>query len=175
MKLNAALAVLLLSLASVAWSQVNADLALSEEKAKQIVQAAKQSFRQTTESATAREDDAIAKPFESPNALVSVSALLKGASSEAKLEFLENLKLVDGKVASIGVGLLKRDLGEARVKEIILALNPSREKAYKLAGPAGTLGLCNERTCLDTACYSDKPGVKYCVDTPKSECYASCK
>lgn len=172
MKMNAALAALLLPVASVAWSQVDADLARSEEKAQQIVRAAKQSVRKI---AVPAEDNVMTPPTETSSALVSVSELLKGASSEAKLEFLENLKLVDGKVASIGVELLKRDLGEARVKEIILALNPSKEKAYKLAGSVGTLGLCNDRTCKDTACYSDKPGVKYCVDTPKSECYASCK
>lgn len=174
MKMNAALTALLLPLASIAWSQVNADLTQSEEKAKQIVRAGKQSIRQTAVSPVAGADEAMKKTSASLGELVSVSSLLKGASSEAKLEFLENLKLIDGKVASVGIGLLKRDLGEARVKEIILALNPSEGKAYKLAGPHA-LALCGERTCLDTACFSDKPGVRYCADYPKSECYSTCK
>lgn len=116
-------------------------------------------------------------------AVVSMKNLLQGASAAAKQEFLESLQLVDGRVASVSTKSLRAELGAERVAVILLAINPPAEgvpgdpdqtKVKKLAADSHTLALCGEHVCNDTACYYDGSS-KYCVDSPGSNCYSSCK
>lgn len=172
MKINAALTALLLPLASIAWGQADVALVQSQEKAKLIVQAAKQSFKQSpTASPVAGTDKA--KPSASPDKFISMADLLKGASDEAKLELLNSLTLVDGKVASVSLALVRRDVGEAGVREILSALNPHPGKVYKIIPPFNTLGLCTPDHCDDAACrpIGDRRG---CLPVARHMCFSGC-
>ena len=148
----------LLSLVSTAWSQPNVDLGQSVDKAKKLVQSAAQSLQPTAPRITQAAAD---------NKTASMPDLLDGASDEAKKEFLDSLTLVDGKVASVKIAQLKRELGPARAREIVSFLNPHPQKTYKVTGT--TLGLCNENECDDAACRN-----KNCVDMKGYMCFSSC-
>src|SRR5438552_621021 len=56
--------------------------------------------------------------------LIRMSDILKGASPAAKEEFLDSLVLLDGKVASVSLEKLTRELGETKVKAMLWEIFP---------------------------------------------------
>src|SRR5205814_9336619 len=72
--------------------------------------------------------------------------LLQRASPAAKEEFLGSLVVMDGKVASVSVGLLTRDLGKVKVDEILSAIYPATGKRPTISG-SSTKGLCGNQYC----------------------------
>lgn len=88
----------------------------------------------------------------------SMSENLAGASAAAKLEFLDSLVLVDGKIASAKVDLLRQELGDARVQALIKALAPNQKPVYKFDSAIGASSLCGNGVCNDSACRPHSSG-----------------
>ncbi|MBI4676097.1 MAG: hypothetical protein HY748_00770 [Elusimicrobia bacterium] len=146
-------------------------------KAKTIVTQAKEMAKTQAEDSK-QSGQPKAENADPDRKLAAMAELLKGASAEAKLEFLESLTLVDGKVASVKIDLLKRELGEARVREILVALNPHPQPAYKITPPLHVLALCGDTGggyCDDSACRNRPSGSgKGCLPEKGHLCFDSC-
>jgi hypothetical protein len=122
--------------------------------------------------AESKEPDRSHERTGAPPKLITLSKLLDGASDAAKLEFLNSLRFVDGRVASVSTDLSEQDLGKARVRKIMRALNPHPQKVYML-GPFHTMNLCNENQCDGAICHSDDNGTG-CVSRNNSICMGPC-
>lgn len=166
MKKQIALAVLLLSAGS-AWSQNQPDLAQSYAKGQAIVQTVKESAKSNEGWSAPKETPA------TPAKLISFADLLRGASTEAKLDFLESLTLVDGKVASAKIDALKAQLGEVQARAIISAINPHPKPVFKESGAMNSLAWCDEHECNDAAC---RPSGDHhaCLDARNHLCFDTC-
>ena len=154
------------------WTSSAASLEDSQQTAKTIVTKAKEIA--TVQVERAKTAQAVEKGKGPGSELAHLSNLLQGISSEAKLEFLDSLMLVDGKVASFKIDLLKRDLGEARLKVFLAALTPNPQPGYKTVAAGYALGLCTNGVCEDSAC---RPSGDHnaCLDKPKYLCFDSCR
>ena len=142
-----------------------------QQPASTIVTKAKELAKVQTERATTANEEEKDKNLD--RGLIQMSDLLKGVSVEAKLEFLDSLTLVDGKVASVRIDFLKHDLNESGVQKILSALNPHPQPVYKVSAPMHTMALCGNDSCDDAAC-RPSGGHRACLDKPGYMCFGSC-
>lgn len=117
------LAAILLPVSSVVWSQVDADLSHSAEKAKKIVQ----SSRKTRSDSAAKQDDKTllnsAVPAQGTD-LIVMKDLLKDVPADERSEFLNNLTVSEGSLLSADLKALRKKLSDEQVTSIVAALAP---------------------------------------------------
>lgn len=118
------LAAILLAVAPTVWSQVDADLNHSAEKAKKMVQSARKA---QSDSAAAKQDNKALPNSALPvqeTGLIVMKDLLKDVPADERSEFLNNLTLSEGSLLSADLKALRKKLSDEQVTEIVAALAP---------------------------------------------------
>ncbi len=141
---------------SYSWTARAAELEDSQQIAGAMITKAKVFAKIQAERSKVRQE--MEKDKTANLGLVRMSDLLRGASPAAKEEFLDSLVLLDGKVASVALERLTRDLGKARMQKVLQTIfsspaSPASPATFiNASGDFRPATFCDQNYCYGAVC-----------------------